>query len=163
MITRAVARYLRISPRKTRKVLDLIRGQEVVKAQALLDTLNKRPTTCIRRLLKSALDSADKKAGLSPADLYISRIQADGGPMLKRYRAATMGRATMIRHRTTHIAIELDEIGKRGKGQEVKDKKSAAGETKQETKVKHKAVKNKITKAGRKVKKEAKKVAGKKK
>ncbi|MFC1666831.1 50S ribosomal protein L22 [Candidatus Omnitrophota bacterium] len=110
MVTRAVVRYIRISPRKTRKVIDLVRGLPVVKAEIILDTINKRPSLYIKRLLMSALDSADKKFSLSSADLYISSIRADQGPMLKRYRAASMGRATMIRHRTTHIALELEKI-----------------------------------------------------
>lgn len=110
MVTRAIARYIRVSPRKTRKVANLIKGMSVVKAESVLDTLNKRPTLYIKRLLRSAVDSADKKFNISPADLYILSIKADQGPMLKRYRAASMGRATMIRHRTTHITLELEKI-----------------------------------------------------
>lgn len=115
MVSRAVARYIRVSPRKTRKVIDLIRGLNVVDAEALLNTINKRPTGYIKRLLRSAVDSADKKFNLSPADLYISSVKADQGPMLKRYRAASMGRATTIRHRTTHITVELERIAGREK------------------------------------------------
>lgn len=115
MISRAIARYIRISPRKTRKVADLIRNMPVVKAEAVLDTINKRPTIYIKRLLTSALDSADKKSSVVPADLYISRINVDQGPMLKRYRAASMGRATMIKHRTSHIILELDRIKRQEK------------------------------------------------
>lgn len=110
MITRVVARYVRISPRKTRKVIDLIRGLPVVKAGVILDHVEKRPTIYIKRLLRSAVDSVDKRFHVPPADLYISSIRADQGPMLKRYRAASMGRATMIRHRTTHIILELEKI-----------------------------------------------------
>ncbi len=110
MVIKAIARYIRISPRKTRKVIDLVRGLPVVKADAILSTLNKRPTLYIKRLLHSAVDGADKRFSISPANLYISSIKADQGPMLKRFRAASMGRATMIRHRTTHITLELEEI-----------------------------------------------------
>ncbi len=134
MVTRAIARYLRVSPRKTRKVIDLVRGLPVVKAEAVLDAVDKRPTIYVKRLLHSAIDSADKKLSLSPADLYISLIKADQGPILKRFRAASMGRATMIRHRTTHIVIELERI----KGPE---KKAA----KQETKARKQPAKNKKT------------------
>jgi len=124
MITRAIVRYLRISPRKTRKVIDLIRGLPVVKAEAVLDVVDKRPAIYVKRLLCSAIDSADKKHSLSPADLYISLIKADQGPMLKRFRAASMGRATMIKHRTTHIVIELERI-KRPEKKETSDKQQA--------------------------------------
>ncbi|MFC1621076.1 50S ribosomal protein L22 [Candidatus Omnitrophota bacterium] len=110
MITRVIARYLRISPRKTSNVTNLIKGMPVVKALSFLDVIEKRPTIYIKRLLNSAIDSADKKAKLLPADLYISSIKADKGPMLKRFRAASMGRATMIKHRTTHLTLELDKI-----------------------------------------------------
>ena len=112
MVTRAIARYIRVSPRKTRKVIDLVRGMPVVKAEALLETLQKGPCVYVRRLLSSAIDSADKNSHLSPADLRISLIKADQGPMLKRFRAASMGRATMIRHRTSHITLELDRINR---------------------------------------------------
>jgi len=110
MVARAIARYIRTSPRKTRKVIDLIRGLPVTKAQMVLTSINKRPSLYIKRLLHSALDTADKKFSLSASDLYISSVRADGGPMLKRYRAASMGRATMIRHRTSHIILELDRL-----------------------------------------------------
>lgn len=112
MVTRAIARYIRISTRKTGNVLDLVRGLPVLKAENILDAVNKRPAVYIKRLLRSALDSADKKLKLTPADLYISMVKADQGPALKRYRAASMGRATMIKHRTTHITLELDRIKK---------------------------------------------------
>ncbi len=110
MISRAIARYIRTSPRKTRKVIDLVRGLPVVKAQIILGSINRRQTVYVKRLLHSALDSADKRFSLSASDLFISSIRADAGPMLKRYRAASMGRATMIKHRTSHIILELDKI-----------------------------------------------------
>ncbi|MFH1479191.1 MAG: 50S ribosomal protein L22 [Candidatus Omnitrophota bacterium] len=121
MVSRAIARYIRISPRKTRKVADLIRGLPAVKADAILDTVSKRPTLYLKRLLKSALDSASKNKKLEPGDLYVSLLKVDGGPMLKRYRAATMGRAGMIKHRTSHITLELKEILRPVKKIEEKD------------------------------------------
>lgn len=110
MITRVRARYLRISPRKTRQVIDLIRGKSIMQAEAILSYVNKRPALYIKRLMSSAVDSADKKFHLSPAELIVSVIKADVGPLLKRHRAASMGRATEILHRTTHLTIELDKI-----------------------------------------------------
>ncbi len=148
MVTRVIARYLRISPRKTRRVANLIKGMPAVKAEALLDTIEQRPRIYIKRLLRSALDSADKNAHLAPADLYISSIKSDQGPSLKRFRAATMGRASMIKHRTTHITLELDRIvrpapkkqetGEKVKGEGLKAKRKTK-ETKTEVK-KRKAV-----------------------
>ncbi|MBU1006631.1 MAG: 50S ribosomal protein L22 [Candidatus Omnitrophica bacterium] len=110
MITRAIARYVRISPRKTRKVIDLIRGLNAVKAGTLLSAVEKRPVGHIKKLLDAALDAADKRFQIPASELYISLIKADQGPMLKRYRAASMGRATMIKHKTSHITIELDKV-----------------------------------------------------
>lgn len=134
MISRAIARYIRISPRKTRKVIDLIRGLPVVKAEAILGTINKRPALYVKRLITSAIDSANKKSNLLPADLYISSIKADGGPMLKRHRAASMGRGTMIKHRTTHITLELDKIKIAEKKLTVADKDTAKKSKKREIK-----------------------------
>jgi len=110
MISKASAKYIRISTRKMRKVMDLIRGMSAVKADALLNNLSKRPGLYIKRVLKSAVDSADKRFHIPASSLYISLIKADQGPLIKRFRAASMGRATEILHRTTHIILELDKI-----------------------------------------------------
>ena len=142
MAIRAIARYIRISPRKTRKIVDLIRGIPAVKAEAILDTVSKRPTISLKRLLRSALDSAKNKEKLEPGDLFISMIKVDNGPMLKRFRAATMGRATMIRHRTSHITLELDII-----------KKQVKKVVEKETKAKVKPIKAKVEKTKKIVKK----------
>ncbi|MDP2911712.1 MAG: 50S ribosomal protein L22 [Candidatus Omnitrophota bacterium] len=121
MITKASAKYIRISTRKTRRVMDLVRGMPVVKAKALLDNLSKRPCLYIKRVLMSAVDSADKRFHVPASSLYISLIKADQGPLIKRFRAASMGRATEILHRTTHIILELDKI-------KVQEKKTAVAE-----------------------------------
>lgn len=107
MIVQANGRFLRISPRKARQVIDLIRGQDVNLALAILNNLNKRPTEHIQKILKSAISNAKQK-GIQAEKLYISRIVADEGPMWKRFRAASFGRATRILKRTAHIKIELD-------------------------------------------------------
>jgi len=156
MVTKAIARYVRISPRKTRKVVDLVRGLPAPKAEAILDTLEKRPTLYIKRLLLSALDSADKRFHASPADLYISLIKVDQGPMLKRYRAASMGRATMIKHRTSHITLELDRIKRPekrvDKGEGTRDK-GAGKKTKGQLKKEPKAIKTEVKKPSTRSKK----------
>jgi len=112
MVSRAIARYVRVSPRKVRQVVDLIRGANVDSAFDILANVNKGAAFHVEQALKSAVDSAIKKTEgkADPSNLLISRITADGGPMLKRYKAATMGRAMMIRRRTAHILIELDTI-----------------------------------------------------
>ena len=90
--------------------MDLVRGMNVVKAEALLNNLSKRPCLYIKRVLKSAVDSADKLFHIPASGLYISLIKADQGPLIKRFRAASMGRASEFLHRTSHIIIELDKI-----------------------------------------------------
>jgi large subunit ribosomal protein L22 len=90
--------------------MDLVRGMSVVKAEALLNNLSKRPCLYIKRVLKSAVDSADKLFHIPASSLYISLIKADQGPIIKRFKAASMGRASEFLHRTSHIIIELDKI-----------------------------------------------------
>ncbi|MFA5389700.1 MAG: 50S ribosomal protein L22 [Candidatus Omnitrophota bacterium] len=132
MITRAIARYIRISPRKTRKVMDLVRGMNAVKADVLLSHLSKRPCVYIKRVLRSAVDSADKRFHIPASSLYISLIKADPGPIIKRFRAASMGRASESLHRTSHITIELERVKVQEKKvvvaaePEKKEKKAAA-------------------------------------
>ncbi len=110
MISRAISRFIRVSPRKVRPVLDVIRGKNVEQAFGILDSINKGSAFYIIQVLKSALDSAVKKTkGTADAsNLFISKTTADAGPVLKRHRAGSMGRAMPIIKRTSHICIELD-------------------------------------------------------
>ncbi len=112
MVSRAMARFVRISPRKVRYVIDLIRKKSVPQAQSILNGSPRRATEIIQKLLKSALDAADKNSHLKARDLFISKVMADGGPVMKRFRAASMGRASVIRKRTSHIYLELDQLKK---------------------------------------------------
>jgi len=111
MLSKAEAKYVRISARKVRLVLDLIKGKTVEDAAAILENVNKRAAGVVRKVVDSAFANAnhDRQEKLLSKDVVISGISADGGPMLRRYRAATMGRASVIRHRTAHIRVELDE------------------------------------------------------
>jgi large subunit ribosomal protein L22 len=112
MIAKAVARYIRISPRKTRLVADAVRGKKVAEAMALLANINKKACIYIKEVLHSAIANATRNPDIDQGNLYISKLVVDGGPMLKRFRAGSMGRAMMIRHRTSHITVELDTIAK---------------------------------------------------
>jgi len=142
MISRSIAKYVRVSPRKTRYALDTVRGRGVEDAFAILSNINKGAAFYIRQVLKSALDSAMKKSkgSLDASNLYISKATADGGPMLKRWRAASMGRATPILKRTAHIIIELDALAPAAHAHEHARKhehEPVKKETKQVKKVKH--------------------------
>jgi large subunit ribosomal protein L22 len=101
-----------MSARKARLVVDLIDGKTVEEANFILDNVNKKAAVSLKKALNSAFANANqnKQDKLLAKDMSISGIRVDDGPMLKRYRAATMGRATPIRHRTSHIYLELDKI-----------------------------------------------------
>jgi len=107
MISSAKLRFIRIAPRKARLVADVIRGQDVNFALAKLNFINKRASDPLRKLLTSAVNNA-KVRGFNPEQLYVSKINIDQGPMWKRYKAGSFGRATPILRRTSHFNIELD-------------------------------------------------------
>lgn len=111
MIAKAKGNYFRLKPMKVRQVIDMIRGKDVPSSLATLAHLEKGATGMVSKVLNSAVSNAKLK-GLTEEQLFISKITADQGPMWKRYRAASMGRATPILKRTTHITIELDLITK---------------------------------------------------
>ena len=111
MIAQAKGQYLRGSPMKVRQVIDLIRGKDVPTSLVILTHVDRGCTGAIKKILNSALSNAKQK-GLREDQLFISHIIANNGPMWKRYRAATFGRATEILKRTTHLTIELDLITK---------------------------------------------------
>ena len=113
MISKASAVFVRISPRKVRYVIDLIRAKPVDQAQAILNGSPRRAGGILIKLLGQALDAAKKNSQLQARDLMVSKVLADGGPSMKRFRAATMGRANRIKKRTSHIQIELDLVKKR--------------------------------------------------
>ncbi len=111
MIAQANGHYMRVSAMKVRQVIDLIRGKDIPTSMALLTHVDKGCTGMIKKVLHSAVSNAKQK-GLAEEQLFISKITANHGPMWKRYRAATFGRATPILKRTTHLTIELDLITK---------------------------------------------------
>jgi len=109
MVARAEAKYVRISPTKVRPVITLIKNEKVIGAMAKLLLINQRGAYYLNKVLKSALANAKGK-GYQEDKLFISKVVANPGPVLKRYRAASFGRATMIRKRTSHILIELEKL-----------------------------------------------------
>ncbi|MFH0771245.1 MAG: 50S ribosomal protein L22 [Candidatus Omnitrophota bacterium] len=109
LVGKAVSKYLSMSPYKVRKVVALIKGKDVNSAMAILKNTDKKASLLLERTLKSAIASAKQAGNIKQEELYVSRVMADDGPMMRRYRAAAMGRATMIRKRTSHILIELSK------------------------------------------------------
>jgi len=107
--TKASAKYIRISPRKARLVVDLIRGRDVADAQQILDYSPKAAARVVGKILNSAIANAEHNNKLDPDELYVCRAYVDEGPTLKRFRPRAMGRATRINKRTSHITLVLDE------------------------------------------------------
>lgn len=108
MVTRAVLRYVRISPRKVRPVIPLVKGKGPEEAVAILYSVKKKASEYLIALLRSAMANAKRMQGVEISDLYVSNIIVSGGPQMKRFRAGSMGRASTIRKRTSHITVELD-------------------------------------------------------
>lgn len=107
MIVKAEAKFIRVSPSKVRQVLDLIRYKDVLVAEAMLRSFNKRANEYLIKILKQAVANAKVK-GLNSKQLFISKAICNVGPSWKRYKAAAFGRASPIKKRTSHIKIELD-------------------------------------------------------
>lgn len=104
---KAIARYIRMSPFKVRRVLNQIRGRSYREALILLEFMPYRACEPIVKVLRSAVANAEHNEGLDPNDLVISQAFADGGPTLKRYRPRAQGRAYQIRKRTCHITVAV--------------------------------------------------------
>lgn len=105
----AHARHIRMSPRKVRLVVDLVRGMDADKAAAQLRFYRKDAARPVLKLLMSAMANAEHNFKLAPGGLYISKATVDGGPVLKRWRARAFGRAAGIKKRSCHITIGLKE------------------------------------------------------
>ncbi|GAB6934799.1 50S ribosomal protein L22 [Calditerricola yamamurae] len=109
MEARAIARYVRIAPRKARLVVDLIRGKDVGEAFAILRHTPKKAAPIVEKLLKSAIANAEHNHNMDPKKLYISKIYVDEGPTMYRIRPRAQGRAYRIRKRTSHITVVVAE------------------------------------------------------
>jgi large subunit ribosomal protein L22 len=107
---RAIARYIRMSPFKVRRVLNQIRGRSYREALMILEFMPYSACEPIIKVLRSAVANAEHNAGLDPTTLVVSQAYADGGPTLKRYRPRAQGRAYQIRKRTCHITVAVAPI-----------------------------------------------------
>src|SRR4051812_46875009 len=108
--TRAVAKYIRISPYKVREVLDLIRGKHVQQAAEILQFSERDAAIVIGKVLASAVANAHNNDGLDPEELFVSACYADEGVTIKRFRPRARGRAGRIRKRTCHITIIVSRL-----------------------------------------------------
>ena len=109
MEAKAVAKQVRIAPRKVRLVIDLIRGKEAGEAVSILRHTPKKSSPVVEKLLNSAIANAEHNYEMEPDNLVISKAYVDEGVTLKRFRPRAMGRASRINKRTSHITLVLTE------------------------------------------------------
>jgi large subunit ribosomal protein L22 len=105
--TRAIAKYVRISPQKCRLVADQVRRLPVGQALELLEFSPKKAAKPIRKVLESAIANAEHNQGADIDELKVNAIMVDEGPVLKRWRPRAKGRATPIIKRTCHITVTV--------------------------------------------------------
>jgi len=104
----AVARFVRVSPTKSRRVIDLVRGKSVAEALDILRWAPQAASEPVAKVIASAAANAQNNDGLDPATLVVATIYADGGPTAKRIRPRAQGRAFRIRRRTSHITVIVE-------------------------------------------------------
>lgn len=109
MQAKAIARTVRIAPRKVRLVVDLIRGKQVGEAIAILRHTPKSASPVVEKVLNSAMANAEHNYEMDVNNLVVTQAFVDEGPTLKRFRPRAMGRASAINKRTSHITIVLSE------------------------------------------------------
>ncbi len=109
MEARAISRYVRISPRKARLVVDAIRGKDVSEALRIVHLSTRRAATPIRKTLESAIANAENNYDVDVDDLFVVRASVDMGRALRRLRPRAYGRADIIRRPTSHITIVVGD------------------------------------------------------
>jgi len=107
---KAVLRYVRMTPRKVRLVVDLIRGREVSEALTLLRYLPRAAARVVEKVLQSAVANAAVKELGEPESLKVSRAFVDGATTLKRFQPRSMGRANPIHKRSSHVTIVVEPV-----------------------------------------------------
>lgn len=112
MVTRALEKYLRISPKKLKPIAELLEKKKVNEALYLLVNTNKKGAVLLKKVVESALSNAKRipEKKFNEENLYISKVAVNPGPTVKRFRAMSLGRAGKIRKRTSHVLIELDVL-----------------------------------------------------
>jgi large subunit ribosomal protein L22 len=111
MEAKATVKYVRTSPRKMRRTVDLIRGQHVEEARRILRLSTLGASRDIAKLLDSAVANAEQRPGVIAENLLVSKAWVDEGPTLRRYRPRAYGRATRVRKRTSHVTVVVETMG----------------------------------------------------
>jgi large subunit ribosomal protein L22 len=110
MEARAQARFVRVTPMKARRVIDLIRGLPAADAQAVLRFAPQDASDPVGKVLDSAIANATNNHNLDPASLVVAEAYVDEGPTMRRFRPRAQGRAFRIRKRTSHITVVLEDL-----------------------------------------------------
>jgi large subunit ribosomal protein L22 len=109
MESRSVLRYARITPRKARRVVDLVKGKNAGDAILFLRFMPYRGARIVEKVLESAMANAEQKKAVNPESMKIVKAFVDQGPATKRVEPRAMGRANVIKKRTSHITLVLSE------------------------------------------------------
>ena len=109
MEARAIAKHIRIAPRKIRIVVDLIRGKNIGEAFAILKFKPKVGAEVVGKVLKSAVANAEENYDMNVDNLYVSEVFVDQGPTLKRIHPRSRGQAFKILKRTSHVTVVVKE------------------------------------------------------
>lgn len=109
MEAKAISKFVRISPRKVRLVVDLIRGKKVNEALAILKYTPKRASEAVTKVVKSAAANAEHNMQMNKDELFVTACFVDQGPTFKRMSPRAMGRADILRKRTSHITVVVGD------------------------------------------------------
>ena len=109
MEAKAVAKYVRVSPRKARVVIDQVRGKDVVRAREILRFSERAIAETIEKVLNSAVANAENNFNMDRNNLYVSECYVTPGPTMKRIRPRAQGRAFRVLKRTSHVFITVKE------------------------------------------------------
>ena len=109
MEARAVAKYLRMSPTKLAPVADMVRGKDLAEALTILKFTPGKSATLVEKVVQSAAANAENNHEMDTDKLYVAEIAVNQGPTMKRWRAGSQGRASIILKRSSHIEVVLKE------------------------------------------------------
>jgi large subunit ribosomal protein L22 len=109
--SKSILKYARVTPTKARRVVDLIRGKRADEAMVALRYMPYRAARLVEKVLRSAMANAEVKNAPDPEAMTISKVLVDQGPTMKRMRARAMGRANVIKKKTSHITLYLSGEG----------------------------------------------------
>ncbi len=110
MEAKAILKYSRVSPQKTRLVADKVRGKQIAEALTTLNLMGTKRSKIVAKVINSAVANAMNTGMMDVDNLYVKTIKIDEGPSLKRWRPRAQGRATRILKRTSHISVVLEEL-----------------------------------------------------